>query len=126
MIKQLNMAPIDYNNPDKFWTQEERDFYKGLSDDERRELEELRAEKARREEAQRTQRERAELKRLKAEQERTHAEAEKDRKARELRERNAKLMEPDDDLRMPTGQKVVLLALAVIAVAIVLVMTLGH
>ena len=98
----------------------------GLSDDERRELEELRAEKARREEAQQAQRERAELKRLKAEQERTHAEVEKDRKARELRERNAKLMAPDDDLRMPTGQKVVLLALAVIAVAIVLGMTLGH
>ena len=98
----------------------------GLSDDERRELEELRAEKARREEAQQAQRERAELKRLKAEQERTHAEVEKDRKARELRERHAKLMEPDDDLRMPTGQKVVLLALAVLAVAIVLVMTLGH
>ena len=35
MIKQLNMAPIDYNNPNKFWTQDERDFYKGLSDDER-------------------------------------------------------------------------------------------
>ena len=33
----------------------------GLSDDERRELEELRAEKARREEAQQAQRERAEL-----------------------------------------------------------------
>ena len=29
------MAPIDYNNQNKFWTQEERDFYKGLSDDER-------------------------------------------------------------------------------------------
>lgn len=98
----------------------------GLSDDERRELEELRAEKARREEAQQAQRERAELKRLKAERERTREEAEKDRKARELRERNAKLMEPDDDLRMPTGQKVVLLALVVLAVAIVLVMTLGH
>ena len=98
----------------------------GLSDDERRELEELRAEKARREEAQQAQRERAELKRLKAERERTREEAEKDRKARELRERNAKLMEPDDDLRMPTGQKVVLLALAVLAVAILLVMTLGH
>jgi len=35
MIKQLNMAPIDYNNPNKFWTQEERDFYKGMSDEER-------------------------------------------------------------------------------------------
>ena len=35
MIKQFSMAPIDYNNPNKFWTQEERDFYKGMSDAER-------------------------------------------------------------------------------------------
>ena len=35
MIKQISMTPIDYHNPNKFWTQAERDFYKGMSDEER-------------------------------------------------------------------------------------------
>ena len=29
------MTPIDYNDPNEFWTQEERQFYKGLNDEER-------------------------------------------------------------------------------------------
>jgi hypothetical protein len=29
------MTPIDYNDTNEFWTEEERDFYKGLSDEER-------------------------------------------------------------------------------------------
>ena len=70
----------------------------GLSAEERAELEQLRAEKAAREQAARDRAERAELERLKAERDRKRAEAEKDAHARELRERNAKLMEPDDDL----------------------------
>ena len=54
------------------------------------------------------------------------AEAEKDAHARELRKRNAKLMEPDDDLRMPVGQKVVLAVVFVAVVAIVCVMLFTH
>ena len=90
----------------------------GLSAEERAELEQLRAEKAAREQAARDRAERAELERLKAERDRKRAEAEKDAHARELRERNAKLMEPDDDLRMPVGQKVVLAVVFVAVVAI--------
>ena len=97
-----------------------------LSAEERAELEQLRAEKAAREQAARDRAERAELERLKAERDRKRAEAEKDAHARELRERNAKLMEPDDDLRMPVGQKVVLAVVFVAVVAIVCVMLFTH
>ena len=97
-----------------------------LTDDERRELEELRAEKAKRQEAAKAAQERAEFEHLRSEKAVAAKEQEEIRREQAQRERGRKLMEPDDDLRMPTGQKVVLLALAVIAVAIVLVMTLGH
>lgn len=93
-----------------------------LSAEERAELEELRAEKARREEELQARREREELARLKAErarseQERTRLEQEaaEDRRIAELRARNARLMEPDEDLRMPLAQKLVLLGVALIA-----------
>lgn len=85
----------------------------GLTDEERAELEELRAEKAARDAA-----ERAELERLR--RQRAEGEADRARAARdaEARERGRALMEPDDDdLRMPLGQKVVILA--VVGVAIV-------
>lgn len=90
----------------------------GLSDEERAELEELRAEKAAREQAARDAAERAELERLR--RQRAEGEADRARAARdaEARERGRALMEPDDDdLRMPLGQKVVILA--VVGVAIV-------
>ncbi|MBR1830657.1 MAG: hypothetical protein IJ781_14365, partial [Atopobiaceae bacterium] len=48
-------------------------------------------------------------------------ETEDDRRIREARERGAKLMEPDDDLRMPVGQKIVLAVLALL-VGIIVVM----
>lgn len=114
-----------------------------LSDDERAELEALRAEKAAREQREQAARERAELEALRAEQARetpgqkqaaaapAPAPAQAARKAdaaevqriKEARARGAQLMEPDDDLRMPLGQKVVLAVLAVL-VAIVIGMNL--
>ena len=88
----------------------------GLSDQERAELELLRAEKAAREQAEKDAADRAELERLRAQ--RASAEADREALAREAaaRDRGRKLMQPDeDDLRMPLGQKVVLLAIGVIA-----------
>ena len=67
----------------------------GLSEQERAELERLRAEKA--------ERERAEY----------------DARVAEVRERNRRAMEPDEDLNMPPAQKVVLAVLALIVVAAV-------
>lgn len=96
-----------------------------LSDEERAELETLRAEKSR-EELRRAQRERAELARLKAERGRALRDAQASARAREIRERNSKLMEPDDDLRMPLGQRAVLVVLTVLAAAIVASMMVGR
>ncbi len=76
-----------------------------LSDAERAELELLRAEKRAREE-------RAELARLRAEER-------EDVRVAMARERGRSLMEPGDDLSMPLGQKIVLVGLAVVVVAIV-------
>lgn len=87
----------------------------GLSEQERAELERLRAEKAERERAERDRAERAELERLRAERER----AEYDARVAEVRERNRRAMEPDEDLNMPFAQKVVLAVLALIVVAAV-------
>lgn len=97
-----------------------------LSDEERAELETLRAEKSREEELRRAQRERAELAQLKAERERALRDAQASARAREIRERNSKLMEPDDDLRMPLGQRAVLVVLTVLAAAIVASMMVGR
>lgn len=89
-----------------------------LTDDERAELERLRAEKA--------DRERAELERLRAE-----ADAEREREAADahiekIRERNRKIMEPDDDdLRMPLAQKLVL-GLAILLMVAFAFYTLGR
>lgn len=84
----------------------------GLDESERAELERLRAEKARRDEAARAAQERAELERLRAEQERVVADAAQDERIEEARRR----MEPGDDLKMPTAQKIVLAVCAVLFV----------
>ncbi len=101
-----------------------------LTDDERAELEALRAERAAREraelEALRAERETAARQEAAAQQSAARAQrasAEEDRRIREARERGAKLMEPDDDLRMPLGQKITLAVLA-LGVLIVIVMNL--
>ncbi|MCR4871245.1 MAG: hypothetical protein K5859_08120 [Atopobiaceae bacterium] len=97
-----------------------------LTDDERTELEALRAEKAKREQAQAAAAERAELEALKAEAARTKSEAEHDRAIAEARERGRKMMEPDeDDLAMPIGQKIVIFAVVGIAIVFILMTVFG-
>ena len=88
-----------------------------LSPDERAELEALRAEKAAAEERAKAQAEREELERLRAEEAARKAREEADAHTREVAERNRRLMEPDEDLRMPLAQKLVLVVLAVIVIA---------
>lgn len=97
-----------------------------LTDDERAELEALRREKAAREE-------RVELERLKREQaqadaarERAAAEIEADRQAAAARARGAALMEPDDDLRMAPGQKIVIAAVIILAILFLVVTLTKH
>lgn len=87
-----------------------------LTDEEREELRRLRAEKADRERAQRDAAQKAELERLRAEK----AAAEQEALDAQRRERAREIMEPDDDLKMPLGQKVVLLALAVVVALFVM------
>jgi hypothetical protein len=96
-----------------------------LSDEERAELEALRTERAEREAQEQARKERAELARLKAERERLQRESALDARDREIRERNAKLMEPDEDLNMPVGQKVVLVSIAALAIILVLMTVFG-
>ncbi len=96
-----------------------------LSDEERAELEALRTERAEREAQEQARKERAELARLKAEHERLQRESALDARDREIRERNAKLMEPDEDLNMPVGQKVVLVSIAALAIILVLMTVFG-
>ena len=52
-------------------------------------------------------------------------ESAQDARDREIRERNAKLMEPDEDLNMPLGQKIVLAGIAAVVVLIVLMTVFG-
>lgn len=100
----------------------------GLTQAEREELEQLRAEKVAREAAAAKAAERAELEALRAERADAQAQARKRAVAREQAaqqaadlERARKLMEPDDDeLKMPIGQKIVILAVFGIAVVFVL------
>ena len=97
-----------------------------LSDEERSELERLRAEKAAREEAQAAARERAELDRLKAEKAASEKDAAEQQRIAQAREKGRQLMEPDDeDLRMPTGQKIVIAAVVIVAAVWLLAMALG-
>ena len=70
--------------------------------------------------------ERAELEALKAEAARTQSEAEHDRAIAEARERGRKMMEPDeDDLSMPIGQKIVIFAVIGIALVFILITFFG-
>lgn len=98
----------------------------GLSDQERAELEALRAEKAAREKASQAQAERAELERLRAQRNADQAERAQMERDAAARERGRKLMEPDDDdLTMSVGQKVVIAAVLLVAVAWAAVTFLG-
>lgn len=81
-----------------------------LTSQERAELEQLRAEKAARDEAAAAARERAELEQLRTEQARAERDAEEDRRIEAARKR----MEPGDDLKMPLPQKIILAACVVI------------
>lgn len=91
----------------------------GLSEEERAELEQLRAEKAARQQAERDAAERAELDRLRAEKQRA-AQLAADR------EQARKLMEPDeDDLKMAPGQKIVIAAVVGIALVWLLITVIG-
>ena len=99
-----------------------------LSAEERAELEELRREKAEREQAQTAARERAELEQLKAERERYETERATDEHIAAVREQGRKMMEPDEDdedIRMPLGQKIVLAAIFILAAALLLATILG-
>ncbi len=103
-----------------------------LTDEERAELEQLRAEKAAREEERRIRAERSELEQLRSEKAQRQREdskqrisSEEDVRVREARERGRKLMEPDDDLSMPLGQKIVLAAVVLMVIAIVATMMFG-
>lgn len=100
----------------------------GLTEAERAELEQLRAEKAAREEASRQAAERAELERLRAEKSKSAREAAEDANIVEARARGRKLMEPDEDdedLKMPVGQKMVLGIIALVVVVMLLMQFLG-
>ena len=98
----------------------------GLTEAERVELEQLRAEKAAREEAQRQAAERAELDRLRAEHAAATRDAKEDARIAKSRERGRQLMEPDeDDLKMPMGQKVVLGVIALVIVIMLAMQFLG-
>ena len=96
-----------------------------LTDEERAELEALRAEKARREEAAKAKAEREELARLKAAQQRSQAELAEDRRIAEARARGEKLMQPGDDLSMPLGQKLVLAGIAIVVIVFLLMNKFG-
>ena len=82
----------------------------GLSDDERAELEQLRKEKAARQQAEADARERAELERLRREKEELDSEAEAERRIEAARQR----MEPGDDMKMPVAQRIIFIACIVI------------
>lgn len=87
-----------------------------LADDERAELERLRAERAERLAAE----ERAELDRLREEARLAEAKEAEERHIEELRERNRRIMEPDDDdLSMPLAQKLVLGLAVILLIAFV-------
>lgn len=117
-----------------------------LSSEERAELEELRAERARRQQAERDRAEREELERLRSERDASQAQVPADqakvrrtRRVRtvtpeeaaqiehdkQVRARNARLMEPDDDLAMPIGQKIALVGIFAFAIIAVLAIVFG-
>ncbi len=89
-----------------------------LTADERAELEQLRAEKLERERAERARRERAELEQLRSERAVRNQTSSVETTGGSRPEKRS-IMEPDDDLSMPLGQKIVLVALALVVLAIV-------
>ena len=125
-----------------------------LTEEERAELEALRAEKTARLEREQAERERAELEALRAEKagttqaassqaapsqaaqseataaprtpQRRAEDVERDRQIREARARGEKLMLPDDDLKMPMGQKVVLAGIAIVVLLVVIMNLVVH
>lgn len=95
-----------------------------LTPEERSELENLRAEKAAREQQAADAAARAELEHLRAEKARTAEQAARDERSVERQQKAARAMEPDDDLRMPLAQKVVLaVALVILAAGIYCIIT---
>jgi len=97
-----------------------------LTDDERRELEELRAEKAKRQEAAKAAQERAELEHLRSEKAVAAKEQEEISREQAQRERGRQLMGPDDDLKMPLGQKLTIAAVVGLAIVFLLVNIFSH
>ena len=88
-----------------------------LSEDERAELERLRQEKKLREAQAQAAAERAELERLRAEQAQAKSVEQERKEAEHIAEVRAKLMQPDeDDLRMPIGQKIVIISVVLLAI----------
>ena len=85
---------------------------------ERAELEQLRAEKRERERAAQVRRERAELEQLRS-MHGAHERKSDDGGAKETQKGKRSIMEPNDDLSMPLGQKIVLTAIALIVLAVI-------
>lgn len=85
----------------------------GLSDQERAELEQLRAEKEQREAAAAAARERAELEQLRAEKAAHEDDAAHAARVEAARQK----MEPGDDMRMPAAQKILLAICVVLFIA---------
>ncbi len=96
-----------------------------LTDEERKELEELRAEKRARAKREQEARDAAELNQLREEKKRSELDKAEAERIAAQREKGRELMEPDDDLHMPLGQKIVLVVVAAIAVAFILSIILG-
>ena len=94
------------------------DEQRPLTAAERAELEQLRAEKRERERAAQARREWAELEQLRSMHD-AYARKADVGGAKEERKGKRSIMEPDDDLSMPLGQKIVLVAIALIVLAIV-------
>lgn len=90
-----------------------------LSDSERRELEQLRAEKKAAEAAQKAAQEREELERLRSQKQAREQDAAREAQIAAARAHGAELMEPDDELHMPKGQKIVIALIVLFVLAFV-------
>lgn len=90
-----------------------------LSDAERAELEQLRAEAKAAEEAKQAQKDREELERLRAQKQAQAQDAARDAQIAAAKAHGAELMEPDDELHMPKGQKIVIALIALFVLAFV-------
>ena len=98
----------------------------GLTEAERAELEQLRAEKAAREEAEKAKKELSSAKQTELKTKvQSLAEADADARDAARRERAREYMEPDEDLKMPAGQKMVLGVIALVVVVMLLMQFFG-